>query len=654
MTKKITSVYKNGEEYLIEGKQGPEGKQGSQGDSVIVGEGDLPLAHVLGGSNEKAMSQIGVTEQVVAEYETTRAAHTEATTMQINSSGKIISTSWYYVRYIQVNAGEIYKLNYKDTSASGNNRYLCLAIFDAVPAVGSMAAAILLYRTDVPRSTEFNVEHIYIPQSGYLCVFFQTVSSKPVQPTLYKGITVKDKTAALAQGVSSLDGKLESATIEKVSAGTPNVTNDKYVNDQGAITANGGTNPSAVYSWTGLDNTKTYYASFKRPNATSSASVAIAYYNGTTFLGYEYKETGGNPGNNVTDYKCTLPEGTNRIIVTSYHDVAAALKFDKQVEERVTELETKVGALEEVKILCFGNSFTQDSMGYVPFILEQFGIKATIGIAAIGGGTLSDHATKLASSTNTYSSTWWKFKAGSSAWPSAQTKTVAQIFADEDWDIVTFQQGSTRNYGTYNTWYKNALIAIVKELPALAQHPVILGFILTHSARSYNPITLLKRYEGSAEDSIAGIVPNTERVFEDEPFTLLLPYGTAIQNCRTVEALRDIYSEYGCANMLSDGTHLSDGVPCLAANYANAIAIMQAIGKGDKSIIGDSLRPDYAWCTAKNIPGKTTSTTDNSDTTTDFTDYTTTDADAYLAQIAATFANKKPFEVTDINKYTTT
>lgn len=106
--------------------------------------------------------------------------------------------------------------------------------------------------------------------------------------------------------------------------------------------------------------------------------------------------------------------------------------------------------------------------------------------------------------------------------------------------------------------------------------------------------------------------------------------------------------------MLTDGTHLSDGVPCLAANYANAIAIMQAIGKGDKSIIGDSLRPDYAWCTAKNIPGKTTSTTDSSDTTTDFTNYTTTDADAYLAQIAATFANKKPFEVTDINKYTTT
>ena len=38
------------------------GKRGAQGDSVLVGQGDLPLTHVLGTSAEKAISQKGMTE----------------------------------------------------------------------------------------------------------------------------------------------------------------------------------------------------------------------------------------------------------------------------------------------------------------------------------------------------------------------------------------------------------------------------------------------------------------------------------------------------------------------------------------------------------------------------------------------------------------
>ena len=40
------------------------GERGAQGDSVFVGQGDLPLAHVLGQDNTKAISQKGVTDAV--------------------------------------------------------------------------------------------------------------------------------------------------------------------------------------------------------------------------------------------------------------------------------------------------------------------------------------------------------------------------------------------------------------------------------------------------------------------------------------------------------------------------------------------------------------------------------------------------------------
>ena len=46
----------------VRGEVGPVGPQGKQGDSVLVGQGDLPLTHVLGYDNTKAISQIGVTE----------------------------------------------------------------------------------------------------------------------------------------------------------------------------------------------------------------------------------------------------------------------------------------------------------------------------------------------------------------------------------------------------------------------------------------------------------------------------------------------------------------------------------------------------------------------------------------------------------------
>ena len=54
----------------IKGETGATGPQGPQGDSILVGEGDLPLAHVLGQDNTKAMSQKGVTDAVFSKLDT--------------------------------------------------------------------------------------------------------------------------------------------------------------------------------------------------------------------------------------------------------------------------------------------------------------------------------------------------------------------------------------------------------------------------------------------------------------------------------------------------------------------------------------------------------------------------------------------------------
>lgn len=424
------------------------------------------------------------------------------------------------------------------------------------------------------------------------------------------------------------------------SAGVPSVTNGRYINVNGVNTKNNGSNPSAIYTWTEIDDTKTYFASFKRPEATTSASVALAYYHGTTFLGYEYHDTGNGAEENA--FRCTLPEGTDKIIITSYHSVVATLQIGRNTAGAISEIEDRLSQLSttrrtSLRILCFGNSFTQDSMGYLPFILQNYDIDLTIGIAAIGGGVLSQHLTTLSSLSNTYY--YYKYNAGAPAWNSQATVTVEDIINDEPWDIVTLQQGSNENYQTYSSKYEPYIMKLASRICELVAHPVRLGFILTHASRNNSEEILLTRFTGSGNDN--GIAPNTQRVIEETPFTLLLPYGTAIQNCRTVPQIRDIYSDNNCTNMTSDGIHLSDGTPCLAANYANALAIMHALGLGHKGIIGDQTRPDYAWVNARNIPGATTS----------FKTYTVTEEQAHIAQVATTIACNKPYVVTDLNGY---
>jgi hypothetical protein len=60
-TNTFTFVDDDGTEHVLHTKNG---RTGAQGDSVIVGQGDLPLAHTLGQDNTKAMSQKGVTDAI--------------------------------------------------------------------------------------------------------------------------------------------------------------------------------------------------------------------------------------------------------------------------------------------------------------------------------------------------------------------------------------------------------------------------------------------------------------------------------------------------------------------------------------------------------------------------------------------------------------
>lgn len=74
---------------IPQGEQGIQGEKGAQGDSVLVGQGDLPLAHVLGNDNTKAMSQKGVTDEIL-KTPTIRDAQSEADLDIADAEGNVL------------------------------------------------------------------------------------------------------------------------------------------------------------------------------------------------------------------------------------------------------------------------------------------------------------------------------------------------------------------------------------------------------------------------------------------------------------------------------------------------------------------------------------------------------------------------------------
>ena len=120
--------------------------------------------------------------------------------------------------------------------------------------------------------------------------------------------------------------------------------------------------------------------------------------------------------------------------------------------------------------------------------------------------------------------------------------------------------------------------------------------------------------------------------------SLLIPYGTAIQNLRTttLASLGD-----GVAHdLLADTAHLQDGIGPLAASYTYILTIAHAMGL-PVGVIGDNTRPDASFLTQYNVPGQNVGTGVIG----------ITDTNCFLAQLAADKAVTNPYEVTDLSAF---
>ena len=335
------------------------------------------------------------------------------------------------------------------------------------------------------------------------------------------------------------------------------------------------------------------------------------------------------------------PEATRLFVQTNKLDVSYVKKVGQQsIATRLENVEKNIGKVEkQLKILCFGNSFTQDSMSYVPTILKNIApdVNLTIGMAVIGGCPLIQHLVNFTGASmeldgTTYNVTNYSYQksVGGGAW-SAVNANVDTMIADEDWDIITFQQNGGTAAKDFDIYFAPYIYKLHKQVfNKMNGRNVKIGWILIHGTYANTSEKILEHY--------LGVVDNAKKVESTTANSIVFPFGTAVQNIRTIETINTLGDT---KFLLADGGHLQDGLGCLCAAYCNALKILECIGINNVGVIGEPTRITIEFLDAINTQGRNLGESN--------TVIGMIEQYVYLAQVAAHKAIQKPYEITDLN-----
>ena len=275
-----------------------------------------------------------------------------------------------------------------------------------------------------------------------------------------------------------------------------------------------------------------------------------------------------------------------------------------------------------LKILLLTNSFGQDSFSYVPSTINRLvgdKVDITIGMLYIGGCSLERHWSEISGNTSAYT----YFEASNNgAWINNGSSNALSKLKKENWDLFVFNQLSTATVdkASFSPYLNN----IINWVFTNANKPVKIGMFFGGSYPS-GDLTVDTMYEQS--------IPVLKEVLENYPIEIFFPNGTAIQNARTNATLKSLGQT---SNLLYDNLHAQEGIPCLMEAYTVVLGLLDILGLGYKSILGDKPTITDNWVTSMNIPGKHGSVEGM------------TNINILLAQKSAIMAHKNPFEVSTI------
>ena len=212
-----------------------------------------------------------------------------------------------------------------------------------------------------------------------------------------------------------------------------------------------------------------------------------------------------------------------------------------------------------LKILAVGNSFSVDSMEYVCEIAKEMGVeKIELGNLYIGSCTLETHLEKSQSEFNPYK---YYTRNESKSW-SSKNYSYKKAVEENNWDFITFQQGSALS-GMADTYsYLNDLIEVTKPMCTNANVK-----FAWHMTWAYQGNSTHKNFPDYSSDQMVmynAIVNAVQtKIVTNSDIVAIIPNGTAIQNART-SYLGDTLTRDGYHLSYNQGRYIA-GVTTLAA-----------------------------------------------------------------------------------------
>lgn len=183
-----------------------------------------------------------------------------------------------------------------------------------------------------------------------------------------------------------------------------------------------------------------------------------------------------------------------------------------------------------LKVLAIGNSFSNNTTEYLYDIAKAEGIsEVVIGRLYISGCTLAKHVENAQSNAPAY--TYYKNNSGS--WNTIESASLEYALKDEQWDIITMQQGS----GTSGK--KESYLGVVDQLVQYVNENKTnpnarLVWHMTWAYQEGSTNTAFSGYKNDQMTMYNGIIDAVQQAIDPSGyFAAVIPVGTAIQNART-------------------------------------------------------------------------------------------------------------------------
>lgn len=236
-------------------------------------------------------------------------------------------------------------------------------------------------------------------------------------------------------------------------------------------------------------------------------------------------------------------------------------------------------AHDSLKILCIGNSFTQDAMAYLPMVLSESlpETEVTVGVLHTSDSTLETHLQWIDEDKKYKVFNFWG--PDRKAWRhfiKDKTVTLKRALELRDWDIITIQGN---HMYVMSDEGNGQMLAEAARLSYWLRYNATKPFVLMWLEWVGRPVGEL-----SADEMASKIQNASVRAQSQLDIDAVVPIGDAFQTARQDEVLRTIGTGPSGYLMYKDNVHMQAGLPALLASYTTAAAILHYYGLGVECI----------------------------------------------------------------------